>query len=617
MNISKTSLETTVEWDTLNWRKLERATFKLQKRIYRASQRGDKRAVQKLQKTLMRSWGARCIAVRKVTQDNKGKNTAGVDRVKSLEPAQRIQSALKLRINHKANPLRRVWIPKPGRDEKADATPLRDPASAQDARECSNCRRKAQGNAHQERPLEIPTIKDRTKQAIAKMALEPEWEAKFEDSSYGFRPGRAAHDAIEHIFNGIGQKDKFVLDADIAKCFDKINHVELLRKINTFPKMRRQIKAWLKAGILEGDTIFPTQEGTPSAKRYPLGQEGVISPLLANIALNGMIEEIRESYPERKRVEGRSQKWKPIIIRYADDFVVLHPSLKVIHEIKSKILDWLNPMGLTLKEEKTRICHSFHKIGDENPGFDFLGFNIRQFKDNRTRLGFKTIIQPSQKSVNKHVQRLRDEIHKGRNAKVVDLIAKLNPIIRGWANYFRTVCSATTFKRVHHDLYSMLLHWGKRRTGKYKISYQKYWKEVDGRMTFASEASKGGEPLKLRTHNQITIKRHVKVQGTKSPYDGDWTYWGKRLKSFPGVKPRVQMLLRRDNAKCNWCELNFKPKDVWDVDHTIPKIDGGKNELKNLQLLHRHCHHEKTGIENQQRYAKKPNVAKPLRSCMQ
>lgn len=600
MNISKTSLETTVEWDMLNWRKLERAVFKLQKRIYRASQRGDKRAVQKLQKTLMRSWGARCIAVRKVTQDNKGKNTAGVDRVKSLEPSQRIQSALNLRINHKANPLRRVWIPKPGRDEKADATPRR---------------RKAQDKgfsrmyAHQERPLGIPTIKDRTRQAIAKMALEPEWEAKFEDSSYGFRPGRSAHDAIEHIFIGIGQKKKYALDADIAKCFDKINHAELLRKINTFPKMRRQIKAWLKAGILEGDTLFPTQEGT--------AQGGVISPLLANISLHGMIEEIRESYPKTKKVEGRSQPWKPIIIRYADDFVVLHPSEEIIHEIKHKISDWLKPMGLTLKEEKTRICHSFHKIGDENPGFDFLGFNIRQFKDNRTRLGFKTIIQPSQKSVNKHVQRLRDEIRKRRNAKVVDLIAKLNPIIRGWANYFRTVCSATTFKRVHHDLYSMLFHWGKRRTGKYKISYQKYWKEIDGKMTFASEAPKGGEPMMLRTHNQVTIKRHVKVQGTKSPYDGDWTYWGKRFQSFPGIKPRVQMLLRRDNAKCNWCGLNFKPKDVWDTDHIIPKIDGGKNELKNLQLLHRHCHHEKTGIENQQRYANKPNVAKSLRSCMQ
>ncbi len=562
MNMSKTSLETNVDWNTINWRKLERSVFKLQKRIYRASQRGDKRAVQKLQKTLMRSWSARCIAVRRVTQDNKGRNTAGVDRVKSLEPTQRLESALKLRIDHKANALRRVWIPKPGREEK--------------------------------RPLGIPTIKDRTKQALAKMALEPEWEAKFEESSYGFRPGRSAHDAIEHIFTGINQKVKYVLDADIAKCFDQINHAELLKKINTFPKLRRQIKAWLKAGILEGDTLFPTKEGTP--------QGGVISPLLSNIALHGMIDEIRSQYSKTKRVGGRSHPWKPSIIRYADDFVVIHPSLEVIHEIKSKISDWLKPMGLTLKEEKTRICNSLRKVGDEEPGFDFLGFNIKQFKDNRTRLGFKTIIQPSQKSVKNHVQKLRDVIHKKRHAKVVDLITELNPIIRGWANYFRTVCSATTFKRVHHDLYSMLLHWGKRRTGKYKKSYQKYWKEINGRMTFASEP-KGGEPMMLRTHNQVTIKRHTKVKGGKSPYDGDWAYWGNRLKSYTGLKARVHLLLKKQSANCNWCGLKFLPNDKWDVDHIIAKIDGGKDELKNLQLLHRHCHHEKTGMENQQRYA--------------
>ncbi len=529
-----------MEWNTLNWRKLERAVFKLQKRIYRASQRGDKRAVQKLQKTLMRSWAARCIAVRRVTQDNKGKNTAGVDRVKSLNTTQRIKAAQNLKLNHKANALRRVWIPKPGREEK--------------------------------RPLGIPTIKDRTKQALAKLALEPEWEAKFEESSYGFRPGRSAHDAIEHIFIGLNQAQKYVLDADIAKCFDKINHSELLKKINTFPKMRRQIKAWLKAGIFEGNRIFPTKEGTP--------QGGVISPLLANIALHGMIDDIASQYPIKKRINGKALKWKPTIVRYADDFVVFHRDKTVIHELKYKISQWLEPMGLTLKDEKTRICHTALRLEDEEPGFDFLGFNIRQFKDNRARLGFKTIIQPSEKSVKKHVQKLREIIQKNKCAKVIDLIAELNPNIRGWANYFRTVCSATTFKRVHHDLYSMLLHWGKRRTGKYKTSYQKYWKEIKGRMTFSSEAPKGGEPFTLRTHNQIAIKRHIKVKGNKSPYDGDWAYWGNRLQTYIVLKPRVHMLLKKQNAKCNWCGLQFKSNDEWDVDHITPKIDGGKMNLK-------------------------------------
>ena len=562
--MSNTSFKTTAEWVTLNWRKLERAVSKLQKRIYRASQRGDQKAVRKLQKTLMRSWSAQCLAVRKVTQDNKGKNTAGVDRVKSLTPEQRLNLAKNLKIDHKANALRRVYIPKPGRDEK--------------------------------RPLGIPTIRDRAKQALAKLALEPEWEAKFEESSYGFRPGRSAHDAIEHIFTNINQCPKYVLDADIAKCFDRIDHTELLRKVGTFPSMRRQIKAWLKAGVMDGNQLFPTKEGTP--------QGGVISPLLANIALHGLVEAISNQYPDTRRVNGKQFNWKPCIIRYADDFVVFHINEQVIHEIKEKIVDWLKPLGLMLKDEKTKICHTFEPTQDKEPGFNFLGFNVKQFKDNRARLGFKTIIQPSQQSVQKHVQNLREIIKAHQNAKVSNLIKKLNPIIRGWANYYRTVCSAETFKRVHHDLYMMLTQWGRRRTKNYQRTYQLYWQEHDGRMTFSSEAPKGGEPMKLFSHNQFRIQRHTKVKGKKSPYDGDWVYWGERLRKLPGLQVRVQKLLKLQVGKCNRCGLHFKPEDKWETDHIIPKSQGGKDSYKNLQLLHRHCHFAKTGLENQQRYTK-------------
>lgn len=496
MKMSKTSVKTTVEWETLNWRKLERAVTKLQKRIYRASQRGDVKAVKKLQKTLMRSWSAQCIAVRKVTQDNKGKNKAGVDQVKSLNPQQRLNLAKNLKIDHKASALRRIWIPKPGCDEK--------------------------------RPLGIPTIKDRAKQALAKMVLEPEWEAKFEETSYGFRPGRSAQDAIEHIFISIGQSSKYVLDADIAKCFDQINHQELLRKVKTFPTMRRQIKAWLKSGVMDGGELFPTNEGTP--------QGGVISPLLGNIALHGMMQDIESQYPKTKRVNGKQTNWKPCIVRYADDFVVIHPDRPTIMEIKEKISEWLKPIGLTLKDEKTRVCHSLNKSIDEEPGFDFLGFNIKQYPDNSTHLGFKTIIQPSEKSVRQHVQELREIVKAHKSAKTVDLIKKLNPVIRGWANYYRTVCSSLTFKRVHHDLYMMLTQWGKRRTGKYDKTYQMYWHEVNGAKVFASNSPKGGEPMMLQTHNKYRIKRHIKVKGGSSPYDGNWAYWGERLRNLRGYQ---------------------------------------------------------------------------------
>src|SRR5947209_9962333 len=239
-------------WNQLPWRKLEKHVFRIQKRIFRASQCGNTRAVHKLEKLLMKSEAARLLAVRRVTQDNQGKKTAGVDGIKSVKPQDRFVMASQIHPTcwkHQASqPVRRVWIPKLGKAEK--------------------------------RPLGIPPMIERCKQALAKMALEPEWEAKFEPNSYGFRPGRSCHDAREAIFHCISQKEKYVLDADIAKCFDRINHQALLEKLATIPTIRQIIKSWLKAGMMEGEKLFPTEEGTP--------QGGIISPLLANIALHGL-----------------------------------------------------------------------------------------------------------------------------------------------------------------------------------------------------------------------------------------------------------------------------------------------------------------------------------------
>lgn len=303
-------------WNEVDWRKLERQVFKLQKRIYQASNRGDVKTVHRLQRLLMNSWSAKMIAVRRVTQDNQGKKTAGVDGVKSLTPAQRLALVSKIKLGSKVKPTRRVWIPKPGTEEK--------------------------------RPLGIPTINDRALQALVKLGLEPEWEAKFEPNSYGFRPGRSCHDAIGAIYCAINKKSKYVLDADISKCFDRINHEKLLSKLNTTPTLRRQIRAWLKAGVMDGKELFPTTEGTP--------QGGVISPLLANIALHGMEESIMGIAPsiDIKRPDGTQlstrDKLKSIsLIRYADDFVVLHEQLEVVNRCKNAIEEWLSDYGLELK----------------------------------------------------------------------------------------------------------------------------------------------------------------------------------------------------------------------------------------------------------------------------
>jgi RNA-directed DNA polymerase len=201
-----------------------------------------------------------------------------VDGVKSLTPPQRLSLTQDLTLTLRVSPTRRVWIPKPGTGEQ--------------------------------RPLGIPTVRDRAAQALLKLALEPEWEAKFEPNSYGFRPGRSAHDAIDAIHGGLCLKPKYVLDADIAKCFDRIDHQALLRKLNTAPRFRRVINAWLQAGVMDGEQLFPTLAGTP--------QGGIVSPLLANIALHGLETAIVSSVPYRLWT-GAKELWKPIVVRYADD----------------------------------------------------------------------------------------------------------------------------------------------------------------------------------------------------------------------------------------------------------------------------------------------------------
>ncbi|QNH59773.1 reverse transcriptase domain-containing protein [Limnospira indica] len=311
-----------LEWQDVDWKSIERRVFRLQKRIHQAERRGDIKTVRGLQKLLLKSWSARMLAARRVTQDNQGKKTAGVDGVKSLSPKARMRLVGQLKLNSKAKPARRVWIPKPGRDEK--------------------------------RPLGIPTIYDRALQALVKMALEPQWEAKFEPNSYGFRPGRSCQDAIGAIFNAIRCKPKWVLDADIAKCFDRIDHGKLLDKLETIPAIRRQIRAWLKAGVIDSGQLFPTDEGTP--------QGGVISPLLANIALHGMEESIKELVEQLPGKGSRTNRRRAVsLIRYADDFVIIHENLGVIEKCRDHIQEWLKGMGLELKEEKNSY-HSHSRV---------------------------------------------------------------------------------------------------------------------------------------------------------------------------------------------------------------------------------------------------------------
>ena len=554
--------ESTVEWKHVNWCKLEKRVYKLQKRIYKASVRGDVEAIRKLQKTLMKSWSAKMISVRRVTQDNRGKKTAGVDGVKSLTPKQRLALVAKLKLSSKGHPTRRIWIPKPGKDEK--------------------------------RPLGIPTMYDRALQALVKMALEPEWETRFEPNSFGFRPGRSCHDAIGAIFDAIKQKSKFVLDADISQCFDCIDHKVLLGKLNTFPTIRRQIRAWLKAGVIDNKQYQETSKGTP--------QGGVISPLLANIALHGMEERIKQ-FAETLKGCKRTNRNSLSLIRYADDFVILHEEITVIQRCQQIISESLKGMGLELKPSKTRLTHTLNKYENNEPGFDFLGFNIRQFpvgkytsgKIKGKLLGFKTVITPSPKKVKAHYEKIVSTINAHKSMPQAALIRNLNPIIKGWANYYSAVVSKEIYSHLDMLVFKKLKSWAKSRhpNKSWKWRANKYWGTNDGCWTFATP-QKSKNLMRLIKHHSTPIVRHVKVKGESSPFDGNLVYWSSRMGTHPEATIRMSTLLKKQKGKCNHCGLYFREEDVMDIDHITPKKQGGKDEYNNLQILHKHCHDIKT-----------------------
>ena len=364
-----------------------------------------------------------------------------------------------------------------------------------------------------------------------------------------------------------------MLDTDIEKCFDRICHAALLRKLSTIQPISKLVHGWLKAGIVdEGKMIFP-KTGSP--------QGGVISPLLMNVTLHGLEEHL---------IKACSHRNKPGVIRFADDFVVIHEDLETLHALQELAETWLAEIGLQLKPSKTHIRETLYK--HQGPaGFDFLGFTVRHFAAEKyhTRIfrgkpGFKTLIKPSQKAQRRHLLKIKDVIRTHRGNSQAALVSAINPVIRGWANYHRTCSAKRTFSRIDYQVYQKLSRWAafRHRNKTPGWRYQRYWRQVKGNIVFSDGTST------LVSYAKTSVSCHTKVQGDKSPFDGDWPYWSARLGRDPTKPTRVVNLLKRQNGRCANCGLRFMTEDITEVHHQDQ--DRCNNRYSNLVLLHGHCH---------------------------
>ena len=540
-------------WADINWHAVEGNVRRLQERIYRATMNKAWRKVKNLQQLLVRATSNKLLAIRRITQENQGKHTAGIDGVVYDTPEARwklFQEGLSLR-GYKPRPVRRVYIPK---------------------------------DNGKQRPLGIPTGKDRVIQAIVKAALEPEWEARFEANSYGFRPGRCTMDAITAIHITMNRKDssQWVLDADISGCFDNIDHGPLLAKLPVFTTTLRR---WLKAGVVEVGFFSPTNTGTP--------QGGVISPLLANVALDGMERLFEAEGPDGrpKAPSHRKGTNKGVsVIRYADDFVITAPTREVLETYaRPRMGKFLKQRGLALNEGKTRIIHI-------REGLNFLGFHIRKFGSREEKL----LTVPQKEKVLKHVRAIRSYLDAHKQTPAGKVIKELNPVIRGWANYYRHSVAKDVFSKVRHVQWRMLWIWAKRRHPNKSSTWVKarYFRN-DGYWTFWE----GKTELVKPDANPIT--RFTKVIGRNSPYDPALRqYWTERKKQQVGretfAKERL-MLHQRQGYRCALCTIPFVPGEDIETDHIVLTSQGGTDDINNKRLVHPWCHRQRHQKDGRQR----------------
>lgn len=551
-------------WHQINWEKAYRFVRKTQLKIAQATIASDWRRVFRLQRLLAHSFYGRCMAVKRVTE-NRGRKTPGVDGETWSTPTAKWNAVkrLSLKRGYRPKPLKRVWIPKPGKQEK--------------------------------RPLGIPTMLDRAMQALYLQGLEPVVESTSDPKSYGFRPDRSTADAMVELFHLLAPAvaPVWILEGDIKGFFDNINHEWLCRNV---PMNKSVLNKWLKAGVIDKHQFAETKAGTP--------QGGIISPCLANATLNGLETQLK-AYFAQTIGKTKSKKLGLQVVRYADDFVITAYSKELLeNEVKPWVEEFLSVRGVQLSQEKTRITHI-------NTGFDFLGWNFRKYVPKSPYRKAKLFIKPSKKNAQAFYQKVAAIIKNSGALTQEALIGQLNPVLRGWAEYHSPVVAKQTFSKLEHLIFWRIWRWAKHRHPNKSLEWirKRYFKSIGGQNWVFAQAYKlqSGEVRYRRLYGLAStpIVRHKRLPTDYHPYDAEheekWEALRvQRMRHKLRYRKEVWSIFARQLGLCAYCGGGISMQSGWHDHHIVRRVDGGSDRKDNRALLHPNCHalvHSQGGAE--------------------